>query len=326
MTKWQRVEAALAGEHPDRPPLSFWQHFPGRDRTAAGLAQATIDFQQTYDLDLVKLMPRGMYMAQAWGCAIGPGDAQIGTTTVVRSVVQIADDWTRLAPLDVRAGVLGEQLAMIRQVRRALGSEVPIIQTIFSPLTTAAKIGDARVTADRRMAPQQLRRALEVITATTRDFARACLEAGADGFFFATQHASRDVLPPDEFEEWARPFDLQVLEPLVALSRLVVVHAHGNHLFFDSVARYPAQVINWHDREGGPTLWEAQTLTDKCLGGGISRAGALVHGTPGQVQDEVRDAVAQTQGRHLFVMPGCVVPLSAPAANLRALRQAIEQA
>jgi uroporphyrinogen decarboxylase len=237
--------------------------------------------------------------------------------------VQDADDWTRLAPLDVRGGVLGEQLAMIRQVRQAVGSEVPIIQTIFSPLTTAAKIGDARVTADRRAAPRQLRRALEVITATTRDFAHACLEAGADGFFFATQHASRDVLPRDEFEEWARPFDLQVLEPLSVLSRLVVVHAHGDHLFFDSVTRYPAQVLNWHDREGGPTLREAQTLTDKCLGGGISRAGALVHGTPQQVQDEVRDAVAQTHGRHLFVMPGCVVPLSAPAANLRALRQAI---
>jgi uroporphyrinogen decarboxylase len=350
MTRWQRVEAALAGERPDRPPLSFWQHFPGRDRTAAGLAQATIAFQQTYDLDLVKLMPTGMYMAQAWGCAIGPGDPQTGTTALVRSVVQDADDWTRLAPLDVRGGVLGEQLAMIRQVRQALGSEVPIIQTIFSPLTTAAKIGDARVTAarraarvqpesdfappesdsgwghrPRRAAPQQLRRALEVITATTRDFARACLEAGADGFFFATQHASRDVLPRDEFDEWARPFDLQVLDPLAALSRLVVVHAHGDHLFFDSVARYPAQVINWHDRESGPTLREAQTLTDKCLGGGISRAGALVHGTPQQVQAEVRDAMAQTHGRHLFVMPGCVVPLSAPAANLRALRQAIEQ-
>ena len=47
LTRWQRVEAALAGAHPDRPPLSFWQHFPGRDRTAAGLAQATIAFQQT---------------------------------------------------------------------------------------------------------------------------------------------------------------------------------------------------------------------------------------------------------------------------------------
>jgi uroporphyrinogen decarboxylase len=143
MTKWQRVEAALAGERPDRPPLCFWQHFPGRDRTAAGLAQATIDFQQAYDLDLVKVMPTGMYVAQAWGCAIGPGDPQVGTTTLVRSVVQDADDWTRLAPLDVREGVLGEQLAVIRQVRQALGSEVPIIQTIFSPLTTAAKIGNS---------------------------------------------------------------------------------------------------------------------------------------------------------------------------------------
>src|ERR671932_799192 len=244
MTRWQRVDAALAGEAPARPPLSFWQHFPEQDRTAAGLAQATIAFQQAYDLDLVKLMPTGMYMAQAWGCAIGPGDPQVGTTTLVRSVVQDADDWTRLAPLDVRGGVLGEQLAMI---------------------------SDARVTADRRAAPRQLRCALEVITTTTRDFARACLEAGADGFFFATQHTSRDVLPRDEFEEWACPLDLQVLEPLAALSRLVVVHAHGNHLFFDGVARYPAQVINWHDREGGPTLREAQTLTDKCLGGGISR-------------------------------------------------------
>ena len=38
MSKWERVEAALAGEAVDRPPVSLWQHFPEQDQTAEALA------------------------------------------------------------------------------------------------------------------------------------------------------------------------------------------------------------------------------------------------------------------------------------------------
>jgi hypothetical protein len=76
-----------------------------------------------------------MYMAQAWDCELGPGDAQIGTTRLVRSVLQDGHDWMQLAPLDVHGGVLGEQLAMITQVRQALGTTA----VAWSPLSAGSE-------------------------------------------------------------------------------------------------------------------------------------------------------------------------------------------
>src|ERR1035437_2089810 len=57
MAHRQRLEATLAGRPVDRPPVSFWHHFPGRDHTPELLADATVAFYRRFDVDLVKLMP-----------------------------------------------------------------------------------------------------------------------------------------------------------------------------------------------------------------------------------------------------------------------------
>ncbi len=61
MTRRDRVQAALRGDPVDRPPISLWRHFPGRDGSGESLAEATLEFQRHLDLDLIKLMPTGMY-------------------------------------------------------------------------------------------------------------------------------------------------------------------------------------------------------------------------------------------------------------------------
>lgn len=56
MTKRERVAATLAVRPVDHPPVSFWQHAPDVDHTAAGLANAMLAFHRRYDLDLIKVM------------------------------------------------------------------------------------------------------------------------------------------------------------------------------------------------------------------------------------------------------------------------------
>ena len=57
----QRIEACLGGKAPDRAPVALWRHFPVDDQTPDGLAAATLDFQQTYDFDLVKVTPASSF-------------------------------------------------------------------------------------------------------------------------------------------------------------------------------------------------------------------------------------------------------------------------
>jgi uroporphyrinogen decarboxylase len=38
----------------DRPPVALWRHFPVDDQSPDALAAATLNFQQTYDFDLLR--------------------------------------------------------------------------------------------------------------------------------------------------------------------------------------------------------------------------------------------------------------------------------
>src|SRR5215475_8172828 len=60
--------------------------------------------------------------------------------------------------------------------------------------------------------PGLVRRALEAVTSVYERYVRAVLAAGADGIFLATvDWASRDLMSPERYREWARPGDLRLL-------------------------------------------------------------------------------------------------------------------
>jgi uroporphyrinogen-III decarboxylase len=41
----------------------------------------------------------------------------------------------------------------------------------------------------------------------------------------------------------------------------------------------------------------------------------MVKGSKEDVEREVKDAVAQSERRHLIIAPGCVIPIPAPESN-----------
>ena len=60
MTKRERVQAALARQPVDRPPVAFWRHVPELDHDPRRLAEAMLTFHQRWDLDLIKVMSSGV--------------------------------------------------------------------------------------------------------------------------------------------------------------------------------------------------------------------------------------------------------------------------
>lgn len=325
MTHRERIRATLDGRSTDRPPISLWHHFPGEDETASALAGATIEFQRRYDLDLVKLMPTGMYPAIDYGVAVRPSNDDIGTTRFAAGPIRGPGDWARLPAASPARGVLAREVEAVRLVRAALGRDAVVIQTIFGPLTIAAKVAGTAESVARTAEQDEaaLRTGLERITGDVVAFGRTCLEAGADGFFFATQLADRSALPDDMYRRLGVPYDLRVLDALRDGAWCTIVHLHGPEPMFELADEYPVDAVNWHDRETTPSLTDALRLTTRAVVAGISRRGAIVSGTPEEAAAEVRDAVGQTGGVRLIVAPGCVIPYRAPRENLLAARNAV---
>jgi len=326
MDHWERIEAAAAGEPVDRLPISLWRHFPGDDLDPGKLAGHMVSWQRKWDFDLVKFMPSGTYGVEDWGAVTAYQGAANGARAVVGPALARAEDWRRLARLDPRKGVLGQQIEALRLAARELGGGAPILQTVFSPLTTARKLAGERVFADMRRSPEELEAGLRIITDATIAFALASLEAGANGFFLATQCASYRVATEAEYARFGKRYDLEILAALQGRTRLDLLHIHGEDVMFDLLADYPVSLVNWHDRLAAPTLRDALKRFPKLLVGGVEENRTLARGPEDAIGAEVRDAIAQTGGRRLMIGPGCVLLIATPEAHIRAAVDAVRAA
>jgi len=324
MNHRERIQATLRGEPTDRVPVALWRHFPGDDLKAETLAASVVAFQKKFDFDFVKVTPAGGYPAEMYGSQLADRGNREGTRAHLVRAVNTLDDWAKIAPLDEANFVFQREVAALKLIRAQLGSDVHILQTIFSPLYSAGNIAGERMLGDLRAHPEVLHRALKAITETTIRFATASLRAGADAIFFATQMAARSVVNENEFGEFGERYDLQVLEGIRAVKPdFVLLHIHGLDIYFDRLAKWKVDIINWHDRRTPPSLREARGKFGGTLLGGISEWDTLCNGTRDQVASEARDAIAQSGGAKFILGAGCVIPIDAPDENVRAVREAV---
>ena len=215
-----------------------------------------------------------------------------------------------------------EVIEAARLTNERLGGAVPLLQTIFSPLTIAMKLSDGRVLDHLRERPEVVHEALAAITTVTRAMTAATLERGASGIFFATQCATTDLMTVPEYEEFGARYDRQVLEAAGA-SRFTMLHIHGEKIMFDAVddlSRPRDQLARPPHRR--PSLAEGERLSGKCAIGGIHEHDIATM-TPDEAAAQARDAVAAIGGRHMMVGPGCVIPITTPPATIAAVIRAV---
>ena len=288
-----------------------------------------------YDFDFIKLMPFGLYGVQDYGARIKIFNRVDCPPVIDDYGIHSAGEWGRLEPLPAIYGSYGKQLQAAQYTVRLTRGSLPVVQTIFSPLTTARKLAGDRILLDMKENPALFKQALEAITQTTVNFVRANIDAGVDGFFFATQCANHDFLSQPEYEEFGKAYDLKVIAAFQDETYFNIAYLHGDNGMFELIADYPVNCINWHDRWSSPTLAQARRLTGKCLLGGIReipyydengvkiRESLLSGGSVEDIRLHVQEAIAQVGGRGLILGPGCVAEQQLPERNLYALRKAV---
>lgn len=325
MNHKQRLQACIAGEKVDRPPVALWRHFPVDDQDPALLARSILLFQETYDFDFVKLTPASTFCLKDLGVTdLWKGNPE-GAREIQTYPVKHAQDWSTIRQLDPYKGFLGEQLECIKLVKKNLPSETPVIQTIFDPLSQAKNlVGKENLLTHLRQNPDELFQGLRIITNNTSDFVRACAEIGIDGFFFATQHAQASLLSMPEVEKFLIPFDQEILKAAADLW-LNVTHIHGSDVYFTAISKIPAQIINWHDQETPPSLAIGKQITTAAVCGGLRQWETLAYGSPDQVANEAQKAIESTDGIRFILGTGCVLPIISPHSNILAARQAVHK-
>lgn len=325
MKHHERMKSCLAKEKLDRIPVALWRHFPVDDQAPDNLARAIIAYQDVYDFDFIKVTPASSFCLKDWGVEDEWIGSSEGTREYQKRVILSPEDWSNLPVLDPYSGYLNQQITCLSILNKEFKNHVPFIQTIFNPLSQAKNlIGGNQLLVHLRRYPDALCEGLEIITESTLRFIDSIRTVGIAGIFYAVQHASYSLLSAEEYERFGRKYDLQILEAVNELW-LNVLHLHGNDIMFDRFLDYPVQVINWHDRETSPNLFQGSQIFSGTVCGGLSREKNLVLGSPENVTAEVDDAI-NSMGYVPFILgTGCVVPIIAPHANIEAARLRVER-
>lgn len=308
MTKKERIRAAVTGGKPDRLPYSFWTHLPDADLDPVKLADATYSFYKEFDLDFIKTMNNGMYPVEDFGCVMDySGVAAGGVTQLISTPIREADDWVKLAVLPLDRGALARELHSLKLLLdRLKGEEVPVLFTVFSPLTIAEKIAGPLLPEHiNRGNGNSVKRALEIIAETTAKLAAEAIRLGADGIFLASQMSTYDAASPAVYREYGVPYDLRVLEAAKD-GWFNTLHAHGNNIMFEILREYPVAAFNWHVWETLPALDEAHALSGRCLMGGLGRMD-ITNRKRNVVQNQIFECWKLMGGRNHILTPGCVI-------------------
>jgi uroporphyrinogen decarboxylase len=325
MNRRERLEACITGESVDRTPIALWRHFPVDDQSPSRLASATVDFQRTFDFDLVKVSPASSFCIKDWGARDEWQGAAEGTREYTHRVIQHQDDWEQLSILDPTKGFLSAQLDCLRMIVDELGEDVPVIQTIFNPLAQAKNlVGAQNLSVHLRRHPNAVHTGLQIIAESIQRFIEAARQTGIAGIFYAVQHAQYSLFTEQEYEVFGTFYDMQALQPARDFW-LNMLHLHGTQVMFERFLDYPVAIINWHDRETPPSLVEAQEKFSGALCGGLRRKETMVLGSPDSVKAEVQDAIRETGGQRLILGTGCVMPTIAPRGNILAARESVEE-
>jgi uroporphyrinogen decarboxylase len=222
----------------------------------------------------------------------------------------------------------GFVLEAIELLRQCVGQERAVIGFAAAPWTLACYMlarhpADTLATEARRLLhadPALLQMLLERIAVATADYLRAQIAAGADAIQLFDTWAGELSLA--QYEQFARPATLRLLEELSPGSVPVILFARGAAQLLPGMASLPVTVlsVDWRVDLGETQRWLGQA---KSLQGNVDPCALLA--TPEVVEEAVRRAVCQTGGRGHILNLGHGLHPETPLENAQAFVRAAHQ-
>lgn len=323
MNPRERLELTIAGKAADRSPVALWRHFPGDDQRSADHANAILAHQQTYNWDFTVIYPASTYNVTDYGVQSEWRGKTNGDRTITKHVVNRSLDWTELRTLDPQRGELGKQWACAQQIGETLEPNIPLLMTVYSPLSQAARIaGDNLLHRNLRTHSDRLRSGLNTITDNTLRWIQALSRTPIQGILYIIEQAQYDRLSETEYSEFGIPYDRKILNELPRHWWFNMLHLEGESAMFRLVQDYPVQAVNWRGKR--PDWAQGKSLLRGAAAGGLSTEQDLHFGTPSHVRSVAREAVQLTNGRRFILTADGAYSPSTPLSNIRAVRASVE--
>jgi uroporphyrinogen decarboxylase len=328
MQRRERLERAIAGDPPDRVPVTLWRHFPGDDQRAADLARSIISFQQQYDWDLAVAQPSSQFSITGYGLQDEWRGSASGRRRITKRPILRSLDWTELRVQDPLRGDTGRQFECLNLLGNVFEAEgVPFVQVIYSPLAQAVRLAGMRaLIRNLRMHPDRVRSGLNILTESTLRFVDILRRTHVSGILYMTELANYHHLTEAEYQTFGVPFDQKIIDSFSDRWWLNMLHVRGNAPMLRLFSNYRVQVLHWEDQHARPELERGLGLFKGALCGGLSEQAHLLRGTPTEVREAARRALAALNGRRMILSAGRPIPVTTPLSNIQAVRDVVNTA
>ena len=213
----------------------------------------------------------------------------------------------------------------MRKIVDAVGDETMVITTVFNPFHDADEMSGSTAGSQLREYPEAVDEGLSTVADSLATFARACIETGADGIYFAAHGGSRGSLSKKDFEKFIKPHDLTVLRAAKdAGATFNVLHACGKELRLGPYADYPSHAVNWAAQSGNLSLREGKRLFKRTIMGGLDQQGPILTATQKEVTQEVESVVDGVGERGFILGAGCALTRKVPSERILWVRDVLE--
>lgn len=310
-TAWtgrSRLQAVLSGQKPDRVPVSMWLHNFAREQDADDLIAETLRLQEKFRFDFLKPQSPAHSACALWGTEISTPASAGEWPVVTKHAVNDPSDLASITRKPV-TGMLADQVRVMREVRQALGPDIPVVATVFSPMMTLVLMnsrGKPGALEMMRTHPRELGIALGNIADTLADFCEQVIADGVDGVFYASNTCNKGEIDRKEHDEFHAPFDARILKACEG-GWMNILHLCGPEVQTEFFTGYAPPIFSWALSPNNPTLSEMRKMTGKVVLSGVPGKPEFADTSVSELAAQVAAALAEMEGQHQLIGPGCSI-------------------
>ena len=316
MTKKERVMYAIKGLEPDAVPVSFSIHFPREKRNGEDMVKEHLRFFRETDTDILKLMNENLVPD------MGP--------------IQTPEDWKQVRCMTMEDEFMRDQMELTKRVLDKSDPDAFRIGTLHGICASTIHPIEHRYgyTEVRQMLCSHLRQnkapvldAMKKVAEVQCNLARAYVEAGMDGVYYASLGGEKRFFTDEEFAEYIEPFDKQIMTEIRAAGGIVILHICKDGLNmkrYESYGPY-ADVVNWGVYEGPYSLEKGKALFKNCavLGGLAHDRNSVVYkGTQEEIWKAVKKMIEENGKKKFLIGADCTMPGDISYEKLRMVAEA----
>lgn len=339
-SKRERVQYVLDGKIPDRPPITAYRHFPNVEREPKELAETMVEWQKKYDWDIVKIHPSAVFMQEVYGDQFDYHDYD-GLFPKKISRATTTDDLSLFVEKDANNNVLKDHIEAARLIKQNLDEDVPILHTLFTPLTVITNVFECpfvrrHFDADRKDnkifkiihdREDELLEALNNITKTYINYWKSLKETGIDGLFYAGISWARDeYMTYSEWEKYVKQFDIKFLNEVKKDGGIIMYHTCGIKSNPQRFIDYPIDILHWDQgAEKNPSIKESLDFLN-----GITPMGGVDEMLFGNnAEEKIKNAadeeIINNKNIPYILAPYCSIDINSSDEEVRAFRNSVNE-